>query len=142
MMVVATTMMFLLDEPPKELSNEICAVGILRDVGWGATGGIVRFTLPHLPASPCAPRQRNGPGDVECSVKTWWWWLVDEQSTEENMYVQSSLDLAPIIAGVGGEAWVGSPQFLKPPLYCAFGPCGECTGGKGQHAIELPLECC
>ena len=99
-------MMFLLDGFPKELWNEVWAVGILGEVAGGATEGIEGFTLLHRPAGPSTPRQPNGSGDVECVVKTWWWGLVEEQSTQEHMDVQPSVCLAMIEGDVGGEAWV------------------------------------
>ena len=64
MVVTPPSMLLLLDgASPKELSNEVCAVGILGEVGGGATGGVVAFTLLHLPTGPHAPRHCNGPGD-------------------------------------------------------------------------------
>ncbi len=63
-MVVTPSMLLLLDgASPKELSNEVCAVAVLRKVGGGATGGVVAFTLPHLSTGPSVPRHFDGTGD-------------------------------------------------------------------------------
>ena len=104
-MGLVATMMFLLDEQPKELWNEVCVIAILRDVAGGATVGIKGFTLLHQPTGPRAPSQFDGPGDVECAVKTRWWGLVDEQPGEEHMDIQPSVCLAMIVADEGGDPW-------------------------------------